>query len=114
MSDLPNLPGIELPKALELRTSRDPARERAQVAQLAQEFEAMLMLQMVRGMRQSLLDEDTKDGEIFGGQTFGGATLGDTFDTELTRHLAKSGGVGLGRWLADRVAEQTADAATAT
>lgn len=114
MSDVRTPTGIELPKALELRTSRDPARERAQVAQLAQEFEAMLMLQMVRGMRQSFLDEDSKDGELFGGQTFGGATLGDTFDTELTRHLAKSGGVGLGRWVADRVAEQTGgDAAAA-
>ncbi len=107
MSDAPPIPGIALPRSMELRASRDPSRERAQVAQLAQEFEAMLMLQMIRGMRQSMLDEESSEGDVFGGETFGGSTLNDTFDTELTRHLAHAGGVGLGGWLSARVAAQT-------
>jgi flagellar protein FlgJ len=103
MSDS-TVPGIDLTKSMELRTSRDPARERAQVAKLAQEFEAMLMLQMIRGMRQSMLDEESSEGDLFGGETFGGGALGDTFDTELAGHLARAGGIGLGDWLSARVA----------
>ena len=110
MSDVPTIQGLALPKSMELRTGKDPARERAQVAQLAQEFEAMLMLQMIRGMRQSMLDEESSEGDVFGGETFGGQTLSDTFDTELTRHLARSGGIGLGGWLSERVAAQTTGA----
>ncbi len=41
------------------------ARPRTAPAQLAQEFEAMLLLQMVRQMRQSLLEEDA-EGEGLG------------------------------------------------
>jgi murein DD-endopeptidase MepM/ murein hydrolase activator NlpD len=111
MSDVPTIPGIDLTKSMELRTSRDPARERAQVAQLAQEFEAMLMLQMIRGMKQSMLDEDSSEGDLFGGETFGGGTLGDTFDTELAGHLARAGGIGLGDWLSARVKLNDADKA---
>ena len=60
------MPGDSTMHGIDLRSRwscarKDPARERAQVAQLAQEFEAMLMLQMIRGMRQSMLDESSED-----------------------------------------------------
>ena len=70
-----------------------PEGERAKVAELAQEFEAMLMLQMVKTMRQSLLDEAEEP------EGFGGSTMQDTFDSELSRYLAQSGGVGFGDYM---------------
>jgi murein DD-endopeptidase MepM/ murein hydrolase activator NlpD len=54
-------------------------------------------------MRQSMLDEESSEGDLFGGETFGGAALGDTFDTELAGHLARAGGIGLGDWLSGRI-----------
>ncbi len=63
--------------------------DRAQLAQLAAEFESMLMLEMIKQMRQSMLGEDT-DGEGLGADTFAG-----TIDTELSRHLSRAGGLGL-------------------
>ena len=50
----------------------------------------MLMLQMVQQMRQSLLDESEQP------EGFGGSTMQETFDSEFSRYLAQSGGVGLG------------------
>jgi murein DD-endopeptidase MepM/ murein hydrolase activator NlpD len=76
-----------------LHEAPSPAVERAKVQQLAQEFEAMLMLQMVRQMRQSLLDESEEP------EGFGGSTMRDTFDTEFSRYLAQSGGIGLGGFM---------------
>jgi murein DD-endopeptidase MepM/ murein hydrolase activator NlpD len=102
MSSIP--PGIDLVKSIDLRPGADPVRERAQVAKLAQEFEAMLMLQMIRGMRQSMLEDD---GESEG---LGGETMKDTFDVELTRSLAQAGGLGLGSWLSQQLAAKAANA----
>lgn len=61
------------------------------VARLAEEFEAMLLLQMVRQMRQSLLEEDAE------GKGLGLDTMTETFNFEFARYLARSGGVGVGR-----------------
>jgi murein DD-endopeptidase MepM/ murein hydrolase activator NlpD len=93
------LRALDVPSALPLTPAHPlgqaptPAAERAKVAELAQEFEAMLMLQMVKQMRQSLLDESEEP------EGFGGATMRETFDTELSRYLAQSGGVGLGDFM---------------
>jgi murein DD-endopeptidase MepM/ murein hydrolase activator NlpD len=87
------------------------AAERAKVAELAQEFEAMLMLQMVRQMRQSLLDEEAQP------EGLGGSTMQDTFDTEFSRYLAQAGGFGVGaymtRSLDTRMGEAVPSTATA-
>ena len=45
-----------------------PEAERQQVRQLAQEFEALLMTQMLRDMRRSLVDSD-EEGTGFGSDT---------------------------------------------
>jgi murein DD-endopeptidase MepM/ murein hydrolase activator NlpD len=108
MSNAANPPALDLQKSIDLRAGTDPVRERAQVAQLAQEFEAMLMLQMVRGMRQSMLDESSE------AEGLGGDTMSDTFDVELTRHLASAGGVGLGGWLSQQLAARAAARADAS
>jgi murein DD-endopeptidase MepM/ murein hydrolase activator NlpD len=84
---------MALTPARPLGEAPSPAAQRARVAELAQEFEAMLMLQMVRQMRQSLLDESEEP------EGFGGSTMRDTFDTEFSRYLAQAGGVGLGGYM---------------
>jgi murein DD-endopeptidase MepM/ murein hydrolase activator NlpD len=68
----------------------DPSRaEREEIARLAREFEAMLLTQMLREMRRSMIDADEDD------TGFGGATLTDLGDAEFGRALSTEGGVGL-------------------
>ncbi len=64
--------------------------EHAKVVELAHQFEAMLMTQMLRSMRQSMLSESESDTD-----SFGKSTLTDTFDVELGQSLTKAGGIGL-------------------
>jgi murein DD-endopeptidase MepM/ murein hydrolase activator NlpD len=75
-------------------TRRSEAGSSGQVERLAQEFEAMLLLQMVRQMRQAMLEETTP------GEGFGTSTMTDTFDLEFARYLSAVGGLGLSRVLA--------------
>ena len=74
-----------------LQPALGPEAERARVAELAREFEAVLLAQMLRQMRQSLLDPEP-EGERSG---FGSSTLFDTIDVELARELSRKGGIGL-------------------
>jgi murein DD-endopeptidase MepM/ murein hydrolase activator NlpD len=63
--------------------------DRRQIRQLAQQFEALLMSQMLREMRRSMLsDDDEKDG-------LGAGALMETGDGMLAGALSQSGGVGL-------------------
>jgi murein DD-endopeptidase MepM/ murein hydrolase activator NlpD len=64
------------------------AGDREKIAELAREFESFFLLQMVRQMRQSMLDDED-------GQGLGAGTMTDTMDVELGRQLAASGGIGL-------------------
>jgi murein DD-endopeptidase MepM/ murein hydrolase activator NlpD len=89
----PLTPPFALNAPRPLHEAPSPAVERAKVQELSQEFEAMLMLQMVRQMRQSLLDESEEP------EGFGGSTMRDTFDTEFSRYLAQAGGIGLGGYM---------------
>ncbi len=92
---------IDLFRTFSLDSKSGQPVDRAKVAQLAQEFEAMLMLNMVRQMRQSLLFGEQE------GQGFGNETMTDTFDVEFSRYLAQSGGVGMGAMI-----ERNFDAST--
>lgn len=63
--------------------------ESLKAADLAKEFESMLMLQMLRQMRQSMIDgSDEQTG-------LSSATMTDVVDTELARQLSKTGGLGI-------------------
>ena len=96
---------VNAPRALGAKPT--PAAERAKVAELAQQFEAMLMNQMVQQMRKSLLNEDESEGS-----GFGASTMRETFDTEFSGYLARAGGVGFGefmtRTLDDRASAEAA------
>lgn len=72
--------------------------DREKVAALAREFESMLILQMLRQMRESMLGDAEEQQDGFG---LGATTLGDTMDGELARSLAAAGGLGLQKVLVD-------------
>ncbi len=97
------LPTFALNAARQLSGAPTPEAERAKVAELSQQFEAMLMLQMVQQMRRSLLDESEQ------GEGFGGTTMQETFDSEFSRYLAQSGGVGLGAFMTRTIDARSGD-----
>ena len=68
--------------------------ERQRLQRVAQEFESMLLVQMLRDMRKSgqWEEEDSKE-------SFGAESLYDTLDVELAGHLAKVQGFGLSQQL---------------
>lgn len=79
------------PAAAGTPTSGPAVAPGASAEQIAQEFEAMLLAQMVKQMRQSFLSED-EGGEGIG---LGMQTMTETIDVELARALSKAGGIGL-------------------
>jgi murein DD-endopeptidase MepM/ murein hydrolase activator NlpD len=101
-----SLPTVALNPARALSGAPTPEAERARVAELSQQFEAMLMLQMVQQMRRSLLDEAEQ------GQGFGGTTMQETFDSEFSRFLAESGGVGFGAFMTRTIDERAGSPAS--
>ena len=69
------------------------------LAEAAREFEAILLRQMLDGLRQLFAtDSEEDDG-------FGGNALFDTIQSELARHLSAQGGLGF----ADRLIESSAE-----
>jgi murein DD-endopeptidase MepM/ murein hydrolase activator NlpD len=67
------------------------AADRQEIRRLAEQFEAMLMTQMLREMRRSMLDSgDQEDG-------LGEEALTDTGDIEFGSAMSRSGGLGLTR-----------------
>ena len=79
------------------------------LAELAREFESMVMLQMLRQMRQSMLT-DGEEGEDKNG--LGAAPMQDVVDLELARHLSTTGGFGLAKVLQDALERQYGGSAT--
>ncbi len=72
--------------ALSRRADESPAR----VRELAHEFEAMFLSQMLKQMRQSMALAGDEEGD-----GFGKAAFTETFDTELARHISAGGGIGI-------------------
>ena len=66
-----------------------PDAERQQIARLAREFEAMLMTQMLREMRRTMLEDPSHDPGL------GNEAMTDTLDIELGQALSRVGGFGL-------------------
>lgn len=72
-----------------------PGSERDRLVRAAQEFESMLMLQMLKEMRKAgSWDDEEKESGGYGAQT-----MFDTIDMELAGHLTRAQGLGLGRQL---------------
>jgi murein DD-endopeptidase MepM/ murein hydrolase activator NlpD len=79
-----------------------PNKAQAQIKQLAQEFEAMLMTQMLRDMRRSMLSDESSEGG------YGAHAMSDTMDVEFGRALGRAGGFGLTSVLLKAIQRQTA------
>jgi murein DD-endopeptidase MepM/ murein hydrolase activator NlpD len=80
---------------------------RVEIVRLAQEFEAMLLTQMLREMRKSMVDErDDESG-------FGSSTLTDVGDAEFARSMSAQGGIGLADALLRAFESQLAPASSA-
>jgi murein DD-endopeptidase MepM/ murein hydrolase activator NlpD len=99
MNDLTALPPIAIapPTRAAEPGSVTQAPDRQQLKALAEEFEALLLLQVMRQMRQAIAsfgDED-EDQAIVG--DLGAMT--DTIDGELARYLSRAGGFGLAGFL---------------
>src|SRR5918993_5612885 len=86
-------PGVDRLTTLD-RTAA-PGAEKAKLGELAAQFESTLMLEMIKQMRKSLLDEGG-DSDGLGKETYS-----STIDQELALHLARAGGMGLTPTLVD-------------
>ncbi len=73
--------------------------ERLQVLTLVQQFEGMLLTEMLRDVRAG--DED--DEASFG---FGGSAMNDMMQAEFGAALSRAGGLGMGEMLAKALARQ--------
>jgi murein DD-endopeptidase MepM/ murein hydrolase activator NlpD len=83
------------------RASASPAQpgsgsDRDRLMRVAQEFESMLMLQMLKEMRKAGSWADDEEGESGG---FGAQTMLETIDVELAGHLARAQSLGVGKQL---------------
>jgi Rod binding domain-containing protein len=67
--------------------------ERARLERIAQEFESMLLVQVLRGMREAGKWDDGEEG----GETLGAESMFETIDVELATHLARVKGLGLSK-----------------
>ena len=70
-----------------------PEAERQEIKRLAQQFEALLLTQMMREMRRSMIDDDA------GNEGFGSDALLDTANIEFGTSMSQAGGLGLGNQL---------------
>ena len=88
--------------------------DRQKLVNLAAEFESMLLNNMLRDMRETGKWSDDSESNV---DTLGADVFEQTFDTELSRYLSKSGGLGLSQQLLralEAVAGDTAGTGAAT
>ena len=74
--------------------SSSRAADRARIAELAAEFESLLLSNVLRDMRSSGSWRTTEEGDGLGAETFN-----QTIDVELSRYLSNAGGFGLSQRL---------------
>ena len=98
MSVPTSVTSFDLSRTFTLDQGKDQPVDRDKLVKMAQEFEGMLLLQMVRQMRQSMLMDEEEDTGL------GNTTMTDTFDVEFANYLAKQGGIGLEQ--GDRAADR--------
>jgi len=86
--------------------------ERARLERVAEEFEAMLLVQVLRSMRTAGSWDPESEGD-----TLGAESMFETLDVELASHLARTQGVGLSKELLaafDRKASGASEAGKAS
>ncbi len=81
------------------RTARE--RQREQLTRIAQEFESMLLVQVLRDMRRA----GSWDGGEDEPKGFGAQIMGETIDVELAGHLSRTKGLGLASQLLESMGQ---------
>ena len=76
--------------------------DRAKIKDLAEQFESMLIAQMLKEMRHGMLSDDEQE------QGLGAGTFIDSMDSQLGLALSRSGGLGLAESLRRAIDRQTA------
>jgi murein DD-endopeptidase MepM/ murein hydrolase activator NlpD len=72
-----------------IATNGSPDAERARVKDLAEQFESMLLSQMLKEMRRGMLSDDEQEGGL------GAGTFTDAMDSQLGLALSRTGGLGI-------------------
>ena len=85
--------------------SPEKKAERLQVLALVQQFEGMLLTEMLRDVKA----EDDPDADSFG---LGGSTMTDMMQGEFGQALSRGGGLGLRQFLAESLMRREASATT--
>ena len=80
-------------------TNASLAKNQRRAQEMAKDFEAMFLSQIIKGMRQSL-----ESGSMFAGDS--GDVQGGLFDQYMGQHLADAGGVGLAATIKRQLAQQ--------
>jgi murein DD-endopeptidase MepM/ murein hydrolase activator NlpD len=97
MSVPTSVTSFDLSRTFTLDAGKDQPVDREKLVKMAQEFEGMLLLQMVRQMRQAMLMDEEEDSGL------GNTTMTDTFDVEFANYLAKQGGIGLSKAIEQQI-----------
>lgn len=93
MSDPQTVQSLLAGRAITAAGSTSGTIDRSKVKELATQFEAMLLSQMLKGLQTSMMDgEESTDG-------FKTGPLGDVMTQELGLALSRAGGFGLGTML---------------
>jgi murein DD-endopeptidase MepM/ murein hydrolase activator NlpD len=93
-------PEIRAPTPAQAPGTRVGSTDQEPMLQLAREFEAMLILQMLRQMQQSVSSDGGED------TGFGSNPLGDTLFQEVAQQLSRSGGFGMASGMAEAMGRQ--------
>jgi murein DD-endopeptidase MepM/ murein hydrolase activator NlpD len=88
-------------QGLDIGSLETAAQSPERLAEVAREFEALLVHQLLRQMREASRWNEDEEDSLFGTQ------LVETIDVELARQLAAGGGLGLAKMLMARVLDDT-------
>src|SRR6185436_18021320 len=77
-----------------------PAADRAKIKDLAEQFESMLVSQMLRAMRRGMLSDDEHE------EGLGAGAFTDAMDGQLGLALSRTGGIGLAAMLRGAIERQ--------
>jgi murein DD-endopeptidase MepM/ murein hydrolase activator NlpD len=89
-----------------IATNGSPDAERARVKDLAEQFESMLLSQMLKEMRRGMLSDDEHEDGL------GAGAFTDAMDSQLGLALSKTGGMGIAEILKKAIDRQVGGAET--
>jgi murein DD-endopeptidase MepM/ murein hydrolase activator NlpD len=98
--DLSRVTAAEPEAAAKAPDAAAAQRQRDQLQRIAQEFESMLLRQVLRDMRRAGAWEEEPKG-------FGAETMGDVIEAELATHLTRNKGLGLSEQMLEQLKRMT-------